>query len=242
MDCGTRPIRLAFYEYGYFYFDDGKGIDKDIVDALTQRTKCKFDVQVMTRARIWADLASGDLDMSVSGIRNAERDKFALFATYLTMKNYALVRRTAAASVRKADDFIGNPALQFGVVRSFKHGEKQDQWLAQLRKGQRVQESPDVETLFLKLKEKRIDAMFSQPPVYRKNLADSGLANEVTVEDWTPEEKGLPHGLILSRHRFSEADAASWQAVLSEMRADGTLRRIFMRYLPASEADRMVDF
>jgi polar amino acid transport system substrate-binding protein len=241
-DCGAKPIRLAFYEFGYFYFDKNRGIDVDVVNELMRRTGCKFDTQVMTRARIWADLASGELDMSVSGIRNPERDKFAGFANYLSMKNYALVQKNAASRVRRAEEFVELKGLQFGVVRAFKHGEKQDQWLDKLRQEQRVQESPDVETVFRKLKEQRVDAMFSQPPVYRRNMAVLGMQNEVMVQDWTPGEKGVPHGLILSKRRFSQADVARWQALLNEMRADGTLNGIFAQYLPPDEAGKMLDY
>ncbi|MBP9685331.1 MAG: transporter substrate-binding domain-containing protein [Rhodoferax sp.] len=242
--CGTKPIRLAYYDYdyGYFHFDNGRGIDPDVVNELKRRTGCKFDTQVMARARIWADLASGELDMSVSGIRNAERDKFAGFANYLSVKNYALVQKNVATQVHRAEDFAANKALQFGVVRAFKHGEKQDQWLEQLRQEKRVQESADVETVFRKLKEQRVDAMYSQPPAYRRNIDVLGMQNDVVVQDWTPGEKGVSLGLILSRRRFSDADVVRWQALLNAMRADGTLKRIFTRYLPPDEASKMLDY
>ncbi len=245
VDCGAKPIRLAFYEYGYFYFEKDKqaaGIDLDIVDELKKRSGCAFDTRVMARARIWADLASGDLDMSVSGIQNAERDKFAWFANYLTMKNYAIVTNHVAAKVQSGDAFVAMPILKFGAVRAFKHGVDQDRWLDSLRAQQRVEESPDVETLFRKLKGRRIDALYSQPPVYRKLIQDMDMHKEVQVLDWTPSEKGVPHALILAKRRFSEADAAQWRTLLAEMRTDGTLLRIYSRYLPSAEAARLLDF
>ncbi len=241
LNCGSPPIRLAFYEYGFFY-DKGKGIDKDIVDELIRRSGCRFDTQVMTRARIWAELAEGNLDMSVSGIQNAERDRFAWFAPYLSMKNHVVLHVGAAATVRRSEDFLANSALQFGVVRAFKHGVEQDQWLEQLRSRQRVQESPNAETVFRKIKERRVDAMFSQPPVYRKFIEELDLHKEVAIQDWTPAEKGVPHGLILAKSRFSATDAEQWRALLGEMRADGALKRIFSRYLPAGEVQRMLEF
>lgn len=242
IECGGKPIRLAFYDYGLLYFDQGRGIDKDVVDELVKRSGCQFELQVMTRARIWADLASGDLDMSVSGIQNSERDRFAWFAHYLTMKNYALVHKDVAVSVRRAEDFIANPALQFGVVRAFRHGARQDQWLEPLRAANRVQESPSVEPIFRKLKDHRIDAMFSQPPVYRKYLQDYAMQDVVDIQDWTPAEKGVPHGLILAKSRFTEGQFAQWQKLVQEMRTDGTLRRIYHRYLPADEVRQLLDF
>ncbi|MBK9348121.1 MAG: transporter substrate-binding domain-containing protein [Burkholderiales bacterium] len=245
INCGDKPIRLAFYEYGNLYYQDKQqalGIDKDVADELMQRSGCRFDVQEMARARIWADLASGDLDMSVSGIENPERNKFAWFAHYLRMKNYAVVRTDIARQVQTAASFLQQPRLQFGAVRAFKHGVEQDQWLDALRAAQRVQDSANAQTLFKKLKEGRIDALFSQPPVYRKYLQDLGLQGQVVVQDWTPSEKGVAHGLILAKSRFSEADARQWQALVTGLRTDGTLKRIYNRYLPADEAAALLDF
>ena len=244
--CGEKPIRLAYYEYGFFYFQDGRaaaqGIDRNIGDELAKRSGCKMDVQVLACARIWADLASGDLDMSVSGIQNPDRDKFAWFAHYLSMKNYAVVQSSVAAQGTGAQSFLKNTQWQFGAVRAFKHGAEQDQWLDTLRTNQRVQDSANVETLFKKLREGRIDGLFSQPPVYGKHLSDLGMKKDVVVQDWTPGEKGVPHGLILAKSRFTEAEAKQWQALVQTMRTDGTLKRIYLQYLSAAEVAALLDF
>ncbi|AGX87978.1 substrate-binding periplasmic protein [Candidatus Symbiobacter mobilis] len=243
--CGPKPISVAFYEFGYFYYvENGKaqGIDKDIVDELERRSGCAFARSLMVRARIWANLASGDLDMSVSGIQNPQRDTFAWFAHYLTMKNHAILRADIVPIVRNAGDFLAQPMRQFGVVRAFQHGADQERWLAILRAAGRVQESPDVETIFKKLRERRVDAMFSQPPVYRKKIADLGLQHLVHVQDWTPTEQGVPHGLILAKSRFGEENARQWRALIDAMRADGTLQRIYSRYLPVEEAKQLLAF
>lgn len=245
VDCGAKPIRLAFYQYGYFYFLDkqsASGIDKDIVDELARRSGCKFDVQVLARARIWAELANGGLDMSVSGIQNAERDQFAWFAHYLTMKNYVILGAAVPQATQSANAFLQQKALQIGVVRAFKHGTEQDKWIDQLRADNRVQDSANVETLFKKLKEGRIDALFSQPPVYSKNIADLGLQQSIRIQDWMPGDKGVPHGLILAKSRFDAAEAKAWQALINNLRVDGTLKRIYAKYLSAPEVSAMLDF
>lgn len=246
IDCGQRPIRLAFYEYGLFHFTEegavSKGIDKDIVSELTKRSGCKFETQVLPRAQIWADLASGALDMSVSGIQNPERDRFAWFAHYAAVKNFALVHVDHANNIHHAADFIAAPKLKFGVVRAFKHGIEQDQWLETLRGQQRVEESLDAETLYRKLKDKQVQAIFSQPPVYRRQLSVLAMQKDVVIEDWTPSETGVLHGLILAKSRFSEAHAVQWQGLVNDMRRDGSLKAIFRRYMPANEAVKLNTF
>jgi polar amino acid transport system substrate-binding protein len=242
--CLERPIRLAFYEYGFLYFQEGeraRGIDKEFIDALAARSGCRFEFQVLARARIWADLERGQLDMSVSGIRTPERERFAWFAHYLSMKNHVLLRSALSPVQRSSAGFAASTGLQFGTVRAFRHGEWQDQWLEPLRKAQRVQESANVEVLFRKLRQGRIDAMFSQPPVYRKFLTPEDMKHLV-IQDWAPDSKGVPHGLILAKSSFSAPQAEQWQHWVNELRADGTLRQIFERYMPSSDLSGLLDF
>ncbi len=240
--CGIAasepPLRLALYVYGRL-FDGQHGIDRDVVEELARRSGECFDIQIMARARIWADLESGDLDLSVSGIRTPERERFAWFIPYLAMKNLALVHREVPVSGPQA--FLARSTLQVGVVRSFRHGQGLDRLLEPLRIEGRVQESPSVEVIFRKLADRRVDAMFSQAPVFLHHLRMLGIEDRVRIEDWTPGEKGVPHGLVLSRRRFQEKDVARWRDHLEAMRRDGTLRRIFRRHLPPAEADRLLE-
>ncbi|MBF0237111.1 MAG: transporter substrate-binding domain-containing protein [SAR324 cluster bacterium] len=240
--CGNKPFTVGFYEYGLYYDSNGKGIDKDIIDELKKRTGCPFEEMVLKRARIWSDLASGDLDIGMTGIQTEERDNFAWFANYLSMKNYAILRAGIADKVKRPEDFLALKDLQFGMLRSFKHGVIQDQIIDQLRAQQRVQESPDAESIFKKLKEQRVDAMFSQPTTYHKHLKELQMEKDVVIQDWTPSEKGTIHGLIMSKSRFSEVQFKQWKAVIDEMRADGTLKRIYQKYLPPADAQKMLDF
>ena len=244
-DCGAKPIRVGHFKLGFrYYVEDGqeKGINKDIVEELRKRTGCTFITQEMPFARIWADLASGDLDMSVSGIRSPERDRTLWCAPTIASKNYAVIRKASTSSVRNAEDFLANDKLQFGVVRGYTHGTEQDKWLEKMRQAQRVEESSSVDILFEKLKLGRIDAIFSFPFVYRKLLADQKMESEVLIQDWAPHDKGIIGCMMLTKSRFSEAEANRWQALIRQMHGDGTLKRIFSRYVPAAEAEKMLDF
>ena len=85
-DC-SRTYTLAFHDHGLLYSaETNTGIDKDVADELIRRSGCKVTVSLMPRARIWQLIESGALDFSLSGIANAERDKFAGFAWYFSNK------------------------------------------------------------------------------------------------------------------------------------------------------------
>lgn len=245
IDCGNKPIKVGYFKLGYrFYVENGqeKGMNVDILEELRKRTGCKFVTQEMSFARIMSDLASGDLDVSLSGIWSAERERTLWMIPSIASKNYAVIGAAARSSVRNAEDFLGNSKLQFGVVRGYTHGKELDKWLIKMRQAGRVEESANVDLLFEKLKLGRIDGMFSFPFVYRKRLSELKIENAVSIQDWSPGDKGIVGCTMLTKSRFSENEAGRWRALIQQMHSDGTLRRIFTRYVTAAEAEKMLDF
>lgn len=245
VDCGDKPIRVGQFKLGFrYYVEDGqeKGMNKDILDELRKRTGCSFVSQEMPFARIWADLGSGDLDMTLSGIRSPERDKTLWCAPSIATKNMAVIRTASAGAVKNAEDFLANGKLIFGVVRGYTHGAEQDKFLEKMRQAQRVEESASVDILFEKLKLGRVDGIFAFPFVYRKWLPELKIEKETAIQDWAPKDKGIIGCTMFNKLRFSEEEATRWRKLIDDMRKDGTLKRIFIRYVTAEEADRMLDF
>ncbi len=232
-------IKLAFYDNGLLYTAE-KGIDQDVINELKRRTNCNFVSSVLPRARIWKDLETGDLSMSVSGIQNPTRDQFAWFAHYMAIKNISLIQKDVSKTVHSFEDFLNNPSLQWGAVRAFKHGETQDQFLAQMREKNRVIEAANAGQLFELLKAGRIQGLFSQSPVYGYYIPKLGMRQHISTQDWAPLEKPVPHGLILSKKHFSAAEAEQWKNLINTMNQDGTMQRILSQHLPSFEIKRSI--
>lgn len=230
-------IKVGFYDSGLL-FNDGKGIDQDVINELKQRTGCNLVGGVYPRAKIWKDIESGEMAMSVSGIQNPARDQFAWFANYLSTKNVSIVPKKISKNIQSFNDFLNDKSLQWGVIRAFKHGETQDQFLAQLRKQNRIIEATNAEQLFELLKAGRIQGMFSQSPMYGYYIPKLGMSQLVSTQDWTPMEKSISLGLILSKKHFSASEAAQWQSIINTMNIDGTMLRILKQHLPDFEVKK----
>jgi len=52
----------------------------------------------------------------------------------------------------------------------------------------------------------------------------------------------VPHGLIMSKKSVSPAQQQAWRALIGEMRADGSMQRIFEKYFSAELARTMTQF
>lgn len=236
--CGDRPIRVEFFEYGLYYMQ-GQGIDKDLVDALRQRSGCRIDAVVEARARTWNDLRTGRLDMATSALETPERDESAWFEPYLWIKNMTVLPRNVAQSVKSPADFVAQKTLTMGVVRGFAHGETQDRWIDRLRAENRVVEFVDVDQLFRNLVAHRVDAAIADALVYRKLLPPAEL-DQMTIEDWAPEDSPDHVCIVLSKARFNPAAAEQWRGLIREMVRDGTVAGILRRYLPETEVERIL--
>lgn len=79
-------------------------------------TNCSFHADILTRARIWKELESGELNMSVSGIPTPERLKFAYFVKYLNARQVLIVNNRYEKTL-KLEDFRNNPEVKFAKER-----------------------------------------------------------------------------------------------------------------------------
>jgi polar amino acid transport system substrate-binding protein len=236
-DC-SRPFTLALHDHGLLYSaDTDTGIDKDFAEELTRRSGCQISVSLMSRARIWQLIESGALDFSLSGITNTERDQYASFAWYFSNKYYLLVRNDAG--IRKLSDFEHTDRFQLGVIRSFRYSDSANRLVDKLASENRVTQAGALDPLYQALILRRIQGMIMEPFDYPA-LDEKNIRNVTTIIEFN--DPAIPHGLIMSKKALSPAEQAKWRALVNDMRADGTVRRIFEKYFKHDLADSMVDF
>ena len=236
-DC-SRPYTLALHDHGLLYSaDTDTGIDKDFADELIRRSGCKVGVSLMSRARIWQLIESGALDFSLSGIASPERRRFASFAWYFSNKYYLLVRKDTG--MQQLAEFEGSEKFRLGVIRSFRYSESANRFVDKLSVANRVTQAGGLDPLYQALLANRIQGMimepFDYPVVEEKHIRDVTAIIEF-------KDPSVPHGLIMSNKGLSAAEREKWRALVQEMRADGTVRRIFEKYFSSSLAATMVDF
>lgn len=236
-DC-SRPFTLALHDHGLLYSaTTDTGIDKDVADELIRRSGCKVVVSLMARARIWQLIESGALDFSLSGINNAERDRFAAFAWYFSNKYYLLVRKDAGAG--NLADFGRNDKLQLGVIRSFRYSETANRFVDRLQANNRISQAGGLAPLYQALMLDHIQGMIIEPFDY-PTLDEKRIRDLTTIVEFN--DPPIPHGLIMSKKALPSAEQERWRMLVNDMRADGTMRRIFEKYFKSDLAAALVDF
>jgi polar amino acid transport system substrate-binding protein len=233
-----RPFSLALHDHGLLYSaNSDTGIDKDFADELIRRSGCKVTVSFLPRARIWQLIESGALDFSTSGITNAQRDRFAGFAWYFSNPYYLLVRKDSG--VTSLRDFERNPALQLGVIRSFRYSESANQLVDALQIGNRVSQASGLDPLYQTLILNRIQGMIIEPFDY-PNLDERAIREISNIIEF--KDPAVLHGLIMSNKAIPQTEQEKWRAIVNAMRADGTVERIFSKYFKPDLAAKLVNF
>jgi len=236
-DC-SRPFTLALHDHGLlFSADTNTGIDRDVADELVRRSGCKVTVSLMARARIWQLIESGALDFSLSGITNAERDKFAAFAWYFSNKYYLLARKDSG--IHSQADFENNDKLQLGVIRGFRYSESANRLVDKLQESNRISQAGGLEPLYETLMLNKIQGMIIEPFDYPA-LDEKKIRDISTIVEFN--DPPVPHGLIMSKKSLPTAEQDKWRSLVNDMRADGTLLRIFKTYFKPELADALVNF
>ncbi len=235
-DC-TRPFTLALHDHGLLYSQEtNTGIDKDFADELARRSGCEIHVSLMSRARIWNLIESGALDFSLSGITNADRDRYATFAWYFADKFYLLVRKDAG--IRKVADAEHNSHFRLGVIRSFRYSDAANGLVDRLAADNRVSQAGGLEPLYDALVHNDIQGMIIEPFDYPA-VDQTRIRDVTTIVEFN--DPAVPHGLIMSKKALSPAQQAKWRALVNGMREDGTVLRIFEKYFKPDLAASMVN-
>lgn len=232
----NNMLEVAFYEAG-FLFNNGAGIDKDIILELEKRLGTQYKHTIKPRARIWYELSEGLLPMSVSGVETEERKKFAWFVPYVAQKNKVIILKKYPEKYKILEDFLKDKNAKIAIVRGFNHGIFYDEMLKKIESN-RINEVPNVEKLFSSLKNKRVDLVISLSGFYRYEFKKLGIEELVEIKDWDKEDIGVVYGgLVLSKKYFNQEEYEKIYNIFADMKEDGTLKKTFLKYLPEDEVE-----
>ena len=232
----TRPLRVALFEYGVLYRSaTHDGADSHFLALLQQRTGCQFDIVVLPRSRVWAEMKAGTLDIATAVIATPERESYAYVLPYLQTRNVVLINKGFAGRASSLSE-LAQSGLRMGAVRGFRHEPAYDALLDTLRQRNQVLEASDVQENLRFLQRGMVDAVVSQPMVYRAYLSEAQLRNTIVMRDWAPAQEASVGGLMLSHTTFTVAQAKRWDKLIDTLQKDGSQIKTLLPFMSATEA------
>jgi len=230
--CG--PYTVGLYEYSALYYRDAQGrwagIDKDVVDELARRTGCKLLPRTESRVRIWAQIGTGHMDMTVSALMTRERELIVEFIPYIESRQFVVMRPALAAKLTTPAAFLADSKRRVVVVRGYAFTPTLEAWITTMRVQGRVDDAPDQPTAVRIFKAGRGDAVVlgahSLASARRADPAFAGMA----ALSYAPHERSVG-ALALSRERVSQEDRDRMRHAIDEMLKDGTIDTYKRRHL-----------
>ncbi|MBN3006521.1 transporter substrate-binding domain-containing protein [Chromobacterium alkanivorans] len=229
--CPADGLKVGYYLIGSAY-ENGHGYDVDLVHELARRLGCKIAQEdVYPRIRVLKMLEHGQLNLGTSAVPTADRRKYSWIYPYFYSKNMILLSKQIGA--RTLEQLLAEPAVKWGVIRGYRHSPEQDAFIEQLAKRGKVVMANDERDLYAMLSQSIVTAAFAHPFSYDSWLNSPALSGQVTVLDLFPSSERIAGGLMLAHSAFNQQQAEQWQAELQQMAKDGSLRKIFGKYLSA---------
>lgn len=237
-----RPLHLAYSMLPPLYYQDengdGRGIEVDLAQALSHRTGCVFQPTYESRIRLWAAFDASQVDISMSGVATAERERFAVFLPYLHFRNVLLVRSESGSPARASANPMNDPETTLAVTRGFHYGPSWDPWISQ------VQSRGLVNLVAEEGDAVRLVAIGRADATIVREIAWPYYASQYSERPLRKVDVGATAGamsVVLSRKTLDPALHKAFAKALADMRADGSLRRILQKHLPAELADRVIE-
>lgn len=238
--AGSCPpvTRVGLSDLGYTsYRDNGRivGISVDIAKEMARRTGCKFEFQWYPRQRLFVELESGRIDMTMGSLRTPERDVYARHLPYAYLQYDLVLVQADGKQYSSLADYVARSSGRLNVTRGVAYDAAVETLLATLASQGRLEVVTDFEVVFGKLELGRAAGTLATPPIYGKYLKDSKL--RVTIVP-LPESTPRFTGIYLSKQTMSPAVREHYAAVLKAMTSEQSVRAIYTHYFDDATVKR----
>ncbi len=198
VDCPST-IRVGLSDLGYSAFiADGKyqGVSVDIINELTKRTGCKFEVHWFPRGRLFAEFEAGKVDAAMGAVRTAERDAFARHIPY-GYTQFELVLSKQLGKFSSLADFVERSKARLNLTRGIAYSPETAALVEKLTLAGRVELVNDFEVVFKKMAINRADGTIAPSIIYLLHLRRQNITDVVAIP--MPEAPRQVIGMYVSK-------------------------------------------
>ncbi len=231
MAC-SRLIKVAISPIGRSMMVSGNGavtgIVRDFLDLVSQRSGCAFDYMVVPRARAFAMLEKGNIDVVPAVNRTDQRDQWGKFVHLYDNRPMLIAFKERLPSALGLAQLIDGPT-SIGVVRGYDYGPAYAALLSDPRMQTRVSLVLDPEMSARMLVAGHIDAVLMAPSAFVDAAELAGIVDLVFV---TPVD-GLPFapaGMYFARRGVDATDQAKVETAIDFLVKRGEYSRLLKKY------------
>ncbi|WP_061301617.1 substrate-binding periplasmic protein [Janthinobacterium agaricidamnosum] len=233
--------RVGISDLGFSSYRDGasfRGASVDVVNELARRTGCKFELRWFPRGRMFTEFDNGHIDMVMGAAQTAERDRNGNFIPYCYAQFELVLSKNAAAPFRSLKDFVDRSHARLNIPRGISHLNAVQVQLDRLERAGRLEWVNDFDVVFKKIAAGRAEGTLAPPILYTWYVAPAGKGDAISALQ-VPESPRRLVGLYLSKQNISAEVHQAYTAAMRSTIADGSISRIYERYLDPAMMKRV---
>jgi polar amino acid transport system substrate-binding protein len=241
LDCPS-VTRVGLSDLGYASFQTGgvvKGMSVDIINEMSRRSGCKFEMIWFPRERMNVEYQQGHIDVIMGAVATPERDAGGRFVPYGFTRFDLILSKRAAGSYASLAEFVRDSTARLNVIRGVPYPPAISAELERLGKAGRLELVTDFDVAFKKIKLERAGGTIATPTIYLWHLERLGEAATGMVALPLPESPRQFVGMYLSNRTLPAGAVALYAGALKRIVDDGTLERIYGHYFDAANLKRL---
>ena len=232
-DAACPPARVGLSDLGYSsYLDHGayRGASVDVLAEMHRRSGCEFKLAWFPRGRLYAQFYSGQLEMTPSSLQTPERSRYGNWIPYAYTQFELLLLNDSAGKFASLADFVDHSTARLNVTRGISYPPSMLLQMARLEKLGRLEYVNDFGVVFRKILAGRAEGTLAPPIIHALHVRQFRMEGRMTRLTLA-ESPRVMTGMYLSKATVSPQTLRLYAGVLRGMLADGTVQKIYERYL-----------
>lgn len=213
-----------------FEGDDGQitGLDGDLINAITTEMGCTLTWAQTTWKRQLAGVESGEYNAVMSASHTDERAVWGNFSdVYRQSANHLVLAKKLEGQFDSLESFLA-AGKKLGVMKDYHYGDEVMVLLGSDQYRKQVQDTLAANANIKKLSSGRVDGILMDVFVISSLKREMGVADKLAAGSIEVSTDGLH--VLFSKVSVDQPTLDRFNAVLSRLKADGTIQKIVDRY------------
>jgi ABC-type amino acid transport substrate-binding protein len=228
-----RRFRVAVNNFKPLYSADQygqlSGLTYDLIKEIERRDGCLFQQQPTEFPRMNDDFKNWRTDIIAFIAESDTLNNYGTFHQIFSVRRKLLLNKSFFVKGKKIGEYLNDPKIKFSNQIGA-HPLVSDAELEVLKKQDRTVQAPSPNVSYQMIEDGRVQAAFTTPILHYYYLSQHPGIQDKVVQISDPDRK-VVIGLYISKKRINGEEAARIQKVIEEMRKDGTLHKILLKYM-----------
>ncbi|MDG0815759.1 transporter substrate-binding domain-containing protein [Bdellovibrio svalbardensis] len=214
-------------------------ISIEIFNELKKRLDCVYNERVISFSRAAEDLRNNRIDIFAFSFTNESWSKFATSIPIYSVNRLLLVQNKFYKPGAKVADYLKDSKVNFAMLSGGSFFSSSVE-IAALQKAHRATFVAFPDGVMDLLSKGKVQAAFTSPIFLRRYAIQYKIKEKTMVV--ADDSKRLELAIFFSKKRMKPLELKMFEKVIQDMKTDGTLKKIILKYVPEEDFNSYYHF